>query len=134
MNHRHFRTMMLVLALALAGVVGLAFILAPDGEEPDLPGALEAVFPLPGDAVVRQTAIQIDLPIGYAVEIEVDGIWIPPHEIGLTEATGEYRWQPSTESVLPFWEPGDHTVTIRWDRVSGGRPDPGEFTWTFRVF
>ena len=21
----------------------------------------------------------------------------------------------------------------RWDRVAGGRPDPGSFTWTFRV-
>ena len=25
-----------------------------------------------------------------------------------------------------------HTVTIRWDRTTG-RPDPGEFTWMFRV-
>jgi hypothetical protein len=133
-NRARFRIMILVLTASLAAVVALAVALAPGGVEPELPGPLEEVFPLPGDAVVRQTAIQIDLPIGYAVEIEVDGIWIPPHEIGLTDATGLYRWQPNAESVLPFWEPGDHTVTARWERISGGRPDVGEFTWTFRVF
>lgn len=133
-DHRRFRLVIVLLTAALVAVVGLAVVLAPDGDEPNLPGPLEAVFPLPGDAVVRQTAIQIDLPIGYAVEIEVDGIWIPPHEIGFTEATGEYRWQPVPGSVVEFWEPGDHTVTIRWERVAGGRPDHGEFTWTFRVF
>jgi hypothetical protein len=133
-NHARFRIMILVLTGSLAAVVALAVALAPGGVEPELPGPLEEVFPLPGDAVVRQTAIQIDLPIGYAVEIEVDGIWIPPHEIAFTEATGEYRWQPALRSVVEFWEPGDHTVTIRWERVAGGRPDPGEFTWTFRVF
>jgi hypothetical protein len=108
-NRARFRIMILVLTASLAAVVALAVALAPDGVDPELPGPLEGVFPLPGDAVVRQTAIQ-------------------------TDATGLYRWQPNAESVLPFWEPGDHTVTARWERISGGRPDVGEFTWTFRVF
>ena len=133
-DHRRFRFVIILLTLALASVVGLAVLLTPGGAPQDLPAPLESVFPLPGDAVVRQTAVEVDLPIGYTLEIEVDGIWIPPHEIGLTEATGRWIWQPSPDSVVGFWEPGDHTVTVRWDRIAGGRPDPGEFTWTFRVF
>jgi hypothetical protein len=31
------------------------------------------------------------------------------------------------------WEGGDHTVRVVWDRAAGGRPDPGEYEWTFRV-
>ena len=134
MNRRRYQVVIASLSVALAAVVGLVVLLQPDAESRLLPEPLEAVFPLPGDAVVRQTAIEVDLPVGYMLEIEVDGIWIPPHEIGFTEGTGEFTWQPSPGSMVEFWAPGDHTVTIRWDRVAGGRPDPGEFTWRFRVF
>ena len=133
-NRRRFRLVIALLATALAGLVGAVVLLSPDGDEPAYPDPIEAIFPLPGDAVVRQTAIEVDLPIGYTLEIEVDGVWIPPHEIGYTTGTGEFVWQPTPGSVVEFWAPGEHTVTIRWDRVAGGRPDPGEFTWTFRVF
>ena len=115
-TQRRFAIVIATLTAAFAAVVGAVILLSPEGDPPPLPDPLESVFPLPGDAVVRQTAIEVDLPIGYRLEIEVDGVWIPPHEIGY------------------IWEPGDHTVTIRWDTVEGTRPDPGEFTWTFRVF
>ena len=134
MDRGRYRVVIIGLFTALVAVIGLTVVFAPAGDRPRLPEPLEAVFPLPGDAVVRQTAIEVDLPIGYTLEIEVDGIWIPPHEIGYTAGTGEFSWQPAPGSVIVLWEPGEHTVTIRWDRIAGGRPDPGEFTWTFRVF
>jgi len=131
---RRFRFVIALLTLALAGVVLITLVLVEEGDSPAYPAPLEAVFPLPGDAVVRQTVIQVDLPIGYDIELEVDGIWVPPEEIGVIEATGFYTWQPLPGGTVGLWDPGEHTITVRWDRVEGGRPDPGEFTWTFRVF
>jgi hypothetical protein len=118
---------------ALLIVVVGAAILTPDGDAPDLPEPIQALFPLPGDTVVRQTAIEVDLPVGYDLELFVDGIRIPAAEIGFTEATGERIWQPGPFSLFAAWTPGDHSVEIAWERIGGGTVDRGEYRWTFRV-
>jgi hypothetical protein len=120
------------LALALAALVAVVVALAPHGERPSLPEPLESVFPLPGDSVVRQTAIEVDLPVGYTLDLIVDGRAVPGIEIAVTPSTGVWRWQPAPGTSSEQWSPGEHTITIRWERTTG-RPDPGEFTWTFRV-
>ncbi len=120
------------LGLALVALVAALVALWPTGEETPLPDPLEAIFPLPGDLVVRQTAIEIDLPVGYTVELFVDGLRIPANEIGFTEATGISIWQPDAFSVIPEWTPGEHTVFVAWD-TAVGRPAPGRFEWSFRV-
>ncbi|NIS30635.1 MAG: hypothetical protein GWN07_10125, partial [Actinobacteria bacterium] len=94
---------------------------------------IQGLFPLPGDTVVRQTAIEIDLPVGYELDLFVDGIRIPAAEIGVTEATGVRIWQPGPFSLFAAWTPGDHSVEISWERIGGGAVDRGEFRWTFRV-
>ena len=124
---------MIGFASALALLVTVVWLGSPLGVESTLPEPVEEVFPLPGDTVVRQTAIEIDLPVGYSLTLEVDGIRIPHAEIGFTTGTGRFIWQPGPDRLFEVWTAGEHTVTIRWDRVSGGRPDPGEFTWVFRV-
>ena len=129
---RHQR-LYLLLSAALAAVVAGVILLAPTGEETAIPAPLEAIFPAPGDTVVRQTIVEIDLPVGYEIELFVDGVQVPPDEIGFTEATGEFRWQPGPGRSMEVWPGGDHTVRVVWDRTRGGRPDPGEYEWEFRV-
>ena len=125
--------------LMIGGIAALAVLivgvatLTPSGEAPDIPDPIEEIFPLPGDIVVSQTAIEVDLPVGYELELEVDGIPIPRREIGFTAPTGRWIWQPGPTSLFAAWTGGDHTVTIRWARTEGGTIDRGEFTWTFRV-
>ena len=129
---RH-RITYLLLAAALAAVVVVAVLFSPDGEESGLPDPLEAVFPLPGDAVVRQTVVEVELPVGYRIDLFVDDEQVPPDEIGFTPSTGRWTWQPGPDRWMERWTTGDHTVRVEWDRVEGGRPDPGEYEWTFRV-
>jgi hypothetical protein len=119
-------------ALAVA-VVALAFAFGKSGDPIELPGPVEAVFPLPGDAVLMQAFVEVDMQVGYTVDIYVDGFLVPEGEVNFVEATGVYRWAPSPASLyLDSWTPGEHTVRIVWDTVAG-LPDRGEFTWTFRV-
>lgn len=120
------------LGLALVALLAVLVAFWPSGDEFELPEPLEAVFPLPNDIVVRQTAVEVDLPVGYRLELSVDGVRIPESEIGLTEATGLRVWQPDMFSVIPEWTPGEHTVFIAWDSTVG-RPDPGTFEWSFTV-
>lgn len=133
MNSRRYRQILIWSIASLVGLVVAVVIFNPLGEDAVLPRPLEQVFPLPGDIVVRQTAIEVDLPVGYSLELEVDGITIPRAEIGFTPATGRYLWQPGPATLFELWGAGDHEVTIYWERVSGGGPDPGQFTWTFRI-
>jgi len=132
-NARRFRQILIGSIASLVGLIVAVLIINPLGEEAALPRPLEAVFPLPGDTVVRQTAIEIDLPVGYSLQLEVDGITIPQNEIGFTPATGRSLWQPGPTTLFELWGAGDHEVTIHWERTSGGGPDPGQFTWTFRI-
>jgi len=128
-----YRLVYLGFGLALAGLVALVIAFYPDGEGGGLPEPLEGVFPRPGDAVVRQTAVEVDLPVGYDLDLYVDGRPIPDVELGVTASTGEWIWQPAPGRSIEQWSGGEHTVTVTWDRVEGGRPDPGEFEWSFRV-
>lgn len=132
MDAASYRRIMIGLLVALVSIVAIVIVLNPSGDEPVLPEPLEEVFPLPGDTVVQQTVVSIDLPVGYDIELEIDGILIPAAEIGSVPATGRWSWGPGPARLWASWTPGEHTVTVRWDRTSG-RPDPGAFTWTFRV-
>lgn len=124
---------MLGATVALVGLVLAIWVVNPLGDDAALPDPLEEVFPLPGDTVVRQTVISVDLPVGYEIELEIDGVTIPEAELGVVAATGRWSWGPGPERLWETWEPGEHTVVVRWDSAAGTRPDPGEFSWTFRV-
>ena len=120
------------LGLALVAVVGFAIVFSPSGAEPDLPDAVEWVFPLPNDSTIPQAALEIDMQVGYEIVLFVDDIRISPIEIGVQTGTNRYTWEPAPGRFLETWEPGTHEVRIEWERVAG-LPDPGSFSWTFRV-
>lgn len=133
MTDRRYMTIFLALGMAAAVVVVLGFLFgSPDtGREP-LPGVIEQIAPLPGSQTPLQTAIEVDMPVGYRVEIFVDGFRVPDSEVRFVEGTGVHSWSP-TRSRTIVWSPGAHTVSIRWRKLSG-IPDEGEHSWSFRVF
>lgn len=122
----------LILAFIAVVALGLAFG-SPPARDVGLPEPLEAVSPVPGETVIRQSRVEVDLPAGYQVEIFVDGVRVPDQEIVHVEATGVFSWEPGPGKLFPRWTPGEHTVRVTWDTASGV-PDPGEFEWSFRVF
>jgi len=126
-----YRLIYLGLGLVAVAAIALGILLTPEGEEVVLPDVIESISPAPGDLVLPQAVLVIDLPVGYKAEIWVDG-W-PISDATFFEATGVYRWAPSpSHPVFQTWTPGPHTVRIVWDTYTG-LPDPGSFEWTFRV-
>lgn len=119
------------LALLAVAAVALGILLSPSGGTSDLPGPVESISPQPGALVPPQTAIEIDLEVGYEARIVVDG-W-PINDATFVEATGVYRWAPSaSHPTITEWSPGEHTVRVTYDTYTG-LPDTGSFEWTFRV-
>ena len=133
MTDRRYLLIFLALGLAAVVVVTLAFLFgSPDRGRDPLPSVLEDISPLPGSQVPLQTPIEVDVPVGYRVEIFVDGFRVPDSEVRFVEGTGVHSWAPTRSSTI-VWGPGAHTVSIRWRKLSG-LPDEGQHNWSFRVF
>jgi hypothetical protein len=132
MKDTTYRRVYIGLGLALVAVVATAMALNPSGTPVELPEPLERVFPLPNDSVIRQTVIEIDLQVGYDLALFVDGFRVPPVEIEIQAGTNLHSWQPAPGRFLEAWEPGTHEVRVEWERTSG-LPDPGSYSWAFRV-
>lgn len=133
MNASRHRLLLTSLTGAFLAIVVAAVVLYPSADPAGLPTPLESVYPAPGDAVLAQAEIVIELPGGYVAGLVVDGRPVPPDEIVTVPATGTFRWRPRPGGALERWDPGEHTVEVSWDRAPGQVPDPGAFAWTFRV-
>jgi hypothetical protein len=121
------------LGLVVVAAVTLAIAFSGGGKPVVLPEVIESLGPRPGDSALAQTALEVDLQPGFMAQIFIDGFPVPDSEVAYIEATGVHRWQPAPNSlVFDRWSPGEHVVRIRWDTLSG-LPQPGEFSWTFRV-
>ena len=132
MSRTTYRVILLLLGLALIAVVVGAVLFAPSGDNTGYPPALERVEPIDGSLMFGQPRVVVDLESGYRAQLTIDDVVVPEDQIIWTEATGLHVFEPGPAKVVEVWSPGFHVVTAEWDRVSG-LPDPGMFTWSFRV-
>lgn len=134
MTDRRYRYVYGGLTLTLLVVVAIALAFgSPEGDDIGLPEQIEAISPVPRETVLRQARIEVDMLIGYTIEIWIDGFRVPEQEIFFVEGTGVYSWGPGIDRVFVEWGRGEHTVVVKWQSVAG-LPDVGEYEWTFRVF
>lgn len=132
MKDTTYRLIYAGLGLALVAVAAAAVAFTPSGTEAQLPDPIDRVFPLPNDSVVRQTVVEVDMRVGYEIVLFVDDFRISPNELAIQTGTNLHTWQPAPGRFLETWNAGPHTIRVEWDRTSG-LPDPGSYTWTFRV-
>ena len=133
MTDRRYLAVFVLLGLAAALVVVLGFRFgSPDRDSTPLPRVIEKISPQPGSQVPLQTPVEVDVPVGYQVDIYIDGFRVPESEVRFVEGTGVYSWAPTRSSTI-LWAPGPHTVLVTWEKMSG-LPDVGEYSWDFRVF
>ena len=132
MRDSTYRLVYAGLGLVLVAVVALTVAFGPSGDETGLPEPIERVFPLPNGAVIRQAVVEIDTQVGYDIDLFVDDVRISPAEIDFQTGTSIFTWRPGPGRFFESWEPGVHEIRVEYDRTFG-LPDPGDFTWTFRV-
>ncbi len=132
MSRTTYRLILLLLGLALIAVVIGAVLFAPTGDDAGYPAALERVEPIDGSLMFGRPPVVVDLEGGYRAQLTIDDVVVPEDQIIWTEATGLHVFEPGPGKVVEAWSPGFHIVSAQWDRVRG-LPDPGMFTWSFRV-
>ena len=133
MTDRRYLAVFLLLGLAAGLVAVMGFMFgSPDTGREHLPRVLEKISPQPGSQVPLQTPVEVDVPVGYRVDIYIDGFRVPESEVRFVEGTGVHSWAPTRSSTI-LWTPGPHTVLVNWRKLSG-LPDEGGYSWEFRVF
>ena len=134
MKKNTYRFILFLLAIVLILTVSLGINYSSSRSAvPELPDVIESLSPMPRAQVPQQTILEIDLPIGYEIELFIDDYRISSNEIEYIEGTGVYRWKPGPGKSFESWGPGVHTIKINWD-TSVGLPDVGEFVWEFSTY
>jgi hypothetical protein len=138
-----------VLAVAL-GLILYGVLSAETGERAVriTDAAIEGVFPKPGDIVLRQSEVRVDLASGYRGILVIDGQEIPTFDLVATDggassgaqfdavfdpALNTVSFTPKVGATIEAFAPDRHTVTAVYWKESEGRDAARQFTWTFRV-
>ena len=154
---RRIKWQQLLVSLVIASCVvaiGYAISLAVTGREGQgLPASIESVDPVRGARQVpAQTAIVVDLEVGYTGVLIIDGLELetvrvdevdsatPGQQVSLPPTTlyepgnATLTFNPSENAPITAFEQGVHVVTLVYWSLVEGRGAARSFTWTFEVF
>lgn len=149
------------LVVSLGVALGMAIIVAglnsasTGRESQNLPAEFENISPGPGDEVLRQSQIVVDLVPGYEASLEVDGIAlettrldeltsggaaprpgaqveIPPTAI-FDPGNFTISFLPQEGAPIEGFSQGKHTVTILFWKIVDGPGAARSFTWEFEA-
>lgn len=117
-----------------------------------LPDVIESINPGPGDEVLRQSQVFVDLVEGYNAELIIDGITLETTR--LDELSAEANAKPGSQVNIPptaiydpgnftisflpqdgaaieGFEQGDHRATVVYWKVTDDKSKSKSFTWEF---
>jgi hypothetical protein len=137
MSQRRYRLVVggLVVAAAIACVVGF---LATDADQPEQVSQSEIVerfVPKPNDEVVRQFELGVDLAPGYDGTLTVNGVAIPVEEQRRVPEQNEVYYTPGDGKAVERLNAGPNCVAATvWKSADGpGTPNDQTFTWCFEA-
>jgi len=124
--------MTLIAAVAVGGLV-FAFSGPTQDDGPELPPAVESVFPLSGNLELRQVTIVADLAPGYTGFLAIDGNEVPEDDIRFEPALNTVTLRPGPDSDFATLEAGSHCATVFYRQIGQPRTNSAAFRWCFRL-
>lgn len=151
--------MLLVSAGIAVGLIliGMGLQSATTGRDAqNIPAAIEEMSPGPGDQVVQQAQISVDLVEGYEASLEIDGIALETTRLDELSAEGNNSLEPGAQVEIPptaIYDPGNyiisftpqegapievfgqgvHTATVTYWKIIDGKAKARSFTWEFEA-
>jgi len=95
--------------------------------------AIAAVFPAPGDLVLRQTRIGAEINPAWAGVLQVDSTEIPEAELERVPGLNQLFYYPGPGKVTGALAPGRHCATAVVWQITQSRDQSHPFTWCFNV-
>lgn len=127
------RLIMTAIAAAAVGGIVFAFSGPTQEDEPNMPDAIESVFPLSGNLELRQVAITADLAPGYTGYLAVDGNEVPEDDVQFVLALNSLTLTPQPGSDFETFEPGSHCATVFYRQIGQPRENSSSYRWCFRL-
>ena len=133
------RYRLLVGALAAAALVALVVgVLVTDTAQPDAQGGYDAVerfVPAPGDEVLRQAELGIDLAPGYDGTLALNGVAIPEEDLRRVREQNEVYFTPGEGKAVERLLAGSNCVTATVWKASDGAGTANDQTveWCFEA-
>jgi hypothetical protein len=123
----------LLLAAALFGFF-YAFTRPTDKQQPAIRDvAVRHVEPPPGDRVLRQTEIAIDLAAGYTCVLTIDGIRIPEDQVDHIVGLNRFSFTPGKDKAIEELRAGRLGAKAElWDTTIPDAPHR-TYSWNFEV-
>jgi hypothetical protein len=114
------------------------------------PVGVDRFIPAPGELVLRQTQIGVDLAAGYRGDLIVDGQSIPTYDLTPNECslntqkfTGHdavfdpgqntVYFTPSPGATIERFAPGEHRISVRYWRLCENPDTALATSWSFKV-
>jgi hypothetical protein len=99
------------------------------------PTAVETVSPRPGELIRREDTITADLRNGLVGVLVIDGIQIPDDQIERVGPLSQLSFRPGPGKEFSHFEPGDHTVIVRYwvGKLQEPPAKVGSYSWRFRA-
>lgn len=149
--------------LLISGVLALGLLLIILGlnaavtgrEAKNLPDTIETISPGPGDTVLRQSQIYVDLVAGFEAVLVLDGLELPVTRLDELQGTGAQpkpgaqvelpptaiydagnfaiSFQPQEGAAITGLFQGRHTASVIFWKVDESREKARSFTWSFTV-
>lgn len=94
---------------------------------------IEELLPKPGELVLRQSQVGVDLAPGYEGTIDVDSIPIPDDQLTLNPALNQVFFQPGPGKDFEQFAPGRHCVTAHFYQSVQGPDQSHTYSWCFNV-
>ena len=124
--------MSLIAAVAVGGLV-FAFSGPTQDDAPDLPAAVESVFPVGGNLELRQVNVVADLAPGYTGYLVIDGNEVPEDDVQFVAALNSLTLRPQPGSDFETLEAGSHCATVFYRQIGQPRTNSSAFRWCFRL-
>jgi hypothetical protein len=128
------RRLVTAAVIALAGlviVVGLQATRTPNQTDscPVASTPIQQLIPCPGDSVLNQAKVGVDMEQGWLVDLYVDGTPIPRDQVQVEGSL--YLFQPGPDTDVGTLHAGAHTARVVYYRQLAEEASGQSYAWRF---
>ncbi len=128
----------MIVALVALAVINLAIFGLSQSDTKTggttLPVTIESINPESGQLVRLQDTVGVNLRDDLTGVLVIDGAEVPEDQLKRVVPLAQVSFRPSPKSDLVKFEPGDHTIEVKYWPQGKPRPaNPESFSWRFRA-
>jgi len=133
-EHWFVRKYLAFVMIGLAVALGVTAVMLRTGDGgPAVSDVIEELVPAPGDEVLAQNPVSIDLISGYTARLQINGVDIPESQLRRVNALNQVTFQPDEGKAIEALQADVNCVTAFYWPLTLGEEASSPFTWCFNA-